>query len=215
MEQYRGNFLYFLGRPTFKLLRITWYQRLAHPYSDVHIAPLAQKPVRSRRFQKMWHIPKKYKRDNYHQQEKLSFVKTISEWGWYRVWISVCQQTFRVKSLQLSNVRLHRAIKLFYNPGVISTLYRAVTFCSCLSFYWMCFHFHWWGPLGYPVEANCDTSSRKMCCSITLLWGSHIKKRWVVKRASVMSGYFSSLLWIHLADLKSQADVFELNWEKS
>jgi len=44
------------------------------------------------------------------------------------------------------------------------------------------------------LEAKRYNSTAEVCFSITLLWGSHIKQSWAVKRTSTMSGYFSSLL---------------------
>lgn len=44
------------------------------------------------------------------------------------------------------------------------------------------------------LKANCDTSSRKLHFSITLLRGSHIKQRWAAERTFTMSGYLTSLL---------------------
>lgn len=53
-----------------------------------------------------------------------------------------------------------------------------------------------WFVLGL-LEANCDISTRKICFSITLLWGSHTKQCWAAGRTFTMSGYFSSPLWVN------------------
>lgn len=67
------------------------------------------------------------------------------------------------------------------------------------TFIWsVSFHFHWCGPLVCPViVANRLTGARKICFSITLLWGSHTKHCWAAERTFNMSGYFSSPFWIN------------------